>query len=126
LGKTEWARSLGPHAYIANQWNLDSFDGLEQEWWGRGYIIFDDLEWDTFKHSAKSFCGGQSDFSVTDKYRRKRKLVGGVPSIILLNPNEFKYDGWMDFALTDWGKQNIQIIELRNKLYCNIEVLITN
>lgn len=112
FGKTEWARSLGVHAYIANVWDLSAFDGQPGYFWWAGYIVFDDVNWDSFKHSAKSFCGCQRDFSVTDKYRRKKRLVGGLPSIVLLNPDAPDIEEWRNFMFSDWGRQNIVDITL--------------
>jgi len=115
-GKTAWARCLGPHAYVANQWNLDSFDGLPSTFWHNGYVVFDDIDWDTLKSSAKSWLGAQRDFSVSDKYRRKRRIPGGIPSILLVNPED--YCGELSqFCNGPWGKENIDVVILDNKLY---------
>jgi hypothetical protein len=90
--------------------------GRPSDFWSHGYIVFDDINWESFKHSAKSFCGGQRDFSVTDKYRRKFRLAGGIPSIILLNPEDYG-NGFQDFYNTHWGQENITVIWINNKLY---------
>lgn len=116
LGKTQWARSLGQHAYIANMWDLASFDGLTDDFWNFGYVVFDDIEWDSIKSSAKSWFGAQRDFSVSDKYRRKRRIPGGLPCIFLVNPDSFLGD-LHTFAYSDWGRQNITIVDIWNKLY---------
>lgn len=108
---------MGEHAYIANQWDLSAFDCKTDAFWNTGYVIFDDVAWDTFKHSAKSFCGCQRDFSVTDKYKRKKRLVGGLPSIVLLNPDAEDYDSWITFYNSDWGRQNIVCIILMASLF---------
>lgn len=116
LGKTQFARSLGEHAYVANQWDLGSFDGLSSSFWSFGYVVFDDILWDTFKSSAKSWFGSQRDFSVSDKYKRKRRIPGGVPSIFLINPEDFN-GPVSEFCNGPWGKQNIDIIFLNKTLY---------
>lgn len=116
LGKTQWARSLGEHIYIANMWDLSALDGLPGTFWTNGYIIFDDIDWDSIKSSAKSWFGAQRDFSVSDKYRRKRRIPGGIPCIFLVNPDSFVGD-LLDFSLGNWGQQNITIVTLQNKLY---------
>lgn len=116
LGKTQFARALGEHAYIANQWNLDALDGLSSSFWSFGYVVFDDIEWDSLKSSAKSWFGSQRDFSVSDKYRRKRRVAGGVPSLLLVNPED--YCGPLsEFCNGPWGKQNIDVIFLNKALY---------
>lgn len=117
FGKTKWARSLGNHAYIANQWDLSAFEGKGDDFWVNGYVVFDDVSWDSFKHSAKSFCGCQQDFSVSDKYKRKQRLVGGIPCIVLLNPDAPDFDEWRTFYLSDWGRQNIVNITLVMPLF---------
>lgn len=110
LGKTQWARSLGPHAYVATTWDLSSFDHYFN------YVVFDDVPWKNFEHYAKAFFGCQRDFSVSDKYRKKKRISGGVPCIYLANPEDFA-GACQEFCLTNWGQQNVQIVFLNNKLY---------
>lgn len=116
LGKTQFARSLGDHAYIANIWDLSAFDGKPSSFWQHGYVVFDDIDWDSLKSSAKSWFGAQTDFSVSDKYRRKRRLPGGIPCIFLCNPDAYCGD-FYTFIISDWGKANIDVIQVHNKLY---------
>jgi len=116
LGKTQFARSLGDHAYIANIWDLSAFDGKPSTFWQYGYVIFDDIDWDSLKSSAKSWFGAQTDFSVSDKYRRKRRLPGGLPCIFLCNPDSYSGDLYT-FIMSDWGQKNIKVVMLQNKLY---------
>lgn len=97
-------------------WDLSALDGLDSDFWNTGYIIFDDIEWDSIKSSAKSWFGAQRDFSVSDKYRRKRRIVGGLPCIFLCNPDAFNGD-LRDFILGHWGRENIHVVQINNKLY---------
>lgn len=97
-------------------WDLSALDGLPSHFWDTGYIVFDDLDWDTFKLSRKSWLGGQRDFAVTDKYRRKRRIPGGIPSIVLLNPEDFSND-FMSFCNSNWGQQNIVVVTLQDPLF---------
>lgn len=97
-------------------WDLSALDGLPSTFWNFGYIIFDDIQWDSIKNSAKSWFGAQRDFSVSDKYRRKRRVHGGIPCIFLVNPDDFSGD-LLDFVNSNWGQQNIEVITLTNKLY---------
>lgn len=149
-GKTQWARCLGEHVYIANMWDLgyvsskpfryaqslswgrprdpalsncsdsdgvaSAFDGIGDSFWHTGYVVFDDISWDSIKASAKSWFGAQRDFTVSDKYRRKRRMPGGVPSIFLINPDAYVHDCY-SFINSAWGKENIDVVILRNKLY---------
>lgn len=118
FGKTQWARALGLHVYVANMWDLSAFDALDQDFWKSGYIIFDDIAWDSLKGSAKSWFGCQRDFSVCDKYRKKVRVPGGVPSILLSNPDQYdSEDGLRQFCNSDWGKENITVVRLVNRLY---------
>jgi len=97
-------------------WDLSAFDGLPSDFWNHGYIVFDDIQWESIKSSAKSWFGAQRDFSVSDKYRRKRRIPGGIPCIFLVNPDDY-YGDIGRFVTDDWGKQNIDMIEIVNKLY---------
>jgi len=110
LGKTQWARCLGQHAYVATTWDLSSFDSRFD------YVVFDDVPWDNFKHYAKPFFGCQRDFSVSDKYRKKKRISGGVPCIFLVNPEDYTED-MHKFCKSDWGTQNIVVVTIYNKLY---------
>lgn len=116
LGKTQFARALGEHAYVANMWDLSAFDGLSDSFWDFGYVVFDDIDWDSIKSSAKSWFGAQRDFSVSDKYRRKRRVRGGIPCIFLVNPDAFHGD-LRDFVTSHWGIHNITVVNLIDKLY---------
>lgn len=71
------------------------------------YAIFDDFEdWSTFKQ-YKQWLGGQRQFVVTDKYRKKRDFIWGRPSIILSNVDPA-------FKDTDWISLNC-IVYFMNK-----------
>lgn len=97
-------------------WDLGALDGLTSDFWHNGYIIFDDIDWDSIKSSAKSWFGAQRDFSVSDKYRRKRRVCGGIPCIFLCNPDVY-VGPLFEFVTSDWGRQNISVVEIFNKLY---------
>nr|WPR18681.1 MAG: replication polyprotein [Owegonang virus 16] len=93
-------------------WNVTPL--LSLSW--AGYVVFDDIPWDYVKMSAKMFFGGQSNFTVTDKYVKKAILTGGWPLIVCIN-EDFYCDGYKDFAQSDWGRENITVVRLMNKLY---------
>lgn len=97
-------------------WDLGGLDGLPPTFWTNGYIVFDDIEWDSIKSSAKSWFGSQRDFSVSDKYRRKRRVPGGIPCIYLCNPDAFIGE-FYDFILSNWGKSNINVVTLLDPLF---------
>lgn len=97
-------------------WDLSALDGLPSDFWNNGYIVFDDIDWTSISSSAKSWFGAQRDFSVSDKYRRKRRIPGGIPCIFLVNPDSF-VGPLLDFTLSNWGQQNIKVVTVVNKLF---------
>jgi len=97
-------------------WDLGGLDGLQPTFWNHGYIVFDDIEWSSISSSAKSWFGAQRDFSVSDKYRRKRRIPGGIPCIFLCNPDAYSGE-LFEFVHGLWGQQNIKIVHIENKLY---------
>lgn len=106
LGKTQLARSLGCHSYMANTWN---FTTLRDD---VSYAVLDDIDWDSIKWQYRALFGLQSDVSFTGKYKRPTKFVWGIPIIFLSNelpyfPPETK--AWMD--------QNVTFVHIYNKLY---------
>lgn len=116
LGKTQWARSLGTHAYIANMWDLSAFDRLPESFWQHGYVVFDDIDWTTIKTSAKSWFGAQQDFTVCDKYRQKKRIKGGIPCIYCCNHDALT-DDFIQFLRGDWGRWNIKEVTISNPLF---------
>lgn len=114
LGKTQLARAFGPHIYVQGMWCVNDFMG----WNWDGYVVWDDIQWDSFKNSYKQWMGAQSDFWVTDKYQKKVWMAGGAPSILLLNPPEWeKYKddktGWDK----DWAVENVLVLQIEDTLY---------
>lgn len=104
-GKTVWARSLGRHTYFNSMFNLREFDQSAE------YAIFDDLigGFDSFK-MYKTWLGCQEEFTVTDKYARKRKVKWGKPTVLLMNDSPFGYD--VDH---EWLMGNCFIVEARDQ-----------
>jgi len=106
LGKTEWARSLGPHMYFNGYANFkDDWDDSAR------YIIFDDFEWE-FIPNKKGFFGGQLEFQISGKYMRTKSIKWGKCCIYLTNkyPNISNED-------VDWYKENCIFLEVKNKMY---------
>ena len=68
--------------YMQGMFNLEYWDEQAQ------YLIFDDIEWDFFP-CKKQFIGGQRDFNVSDKYRRKRRVMAGMATIYIMNFKNF-------------------------------------
>lgn len=109
-GKTEWARSLGSHCYFGAEWNLDSYFAQAD------YFVFDDVPWERFKFNWKSWLGCQRDFTVTDKYKSKRRVSGGKPTIFLCNRDNDPAL-FLSQSEKEWYFENVCIVVINNKLY---------
>jgi len=107
-GKTTWARSLDTHMYMHGMFNLENWDDQAK------ILILDDIDW-KFLPAKKQLLGGQSNFVLSDKYRRKRNVTGGHPTIYLMNR-----DNWNEIEkdpILNWIEGNSVIFFLTNKLY---------
>lgn len=107
LGKTLWARSLGRHAYFGGLFSLDE-DVSDVD-----YAVFDDMQGGIkFFHSYKFWLGAQSQFYATDKYKGKRLIDWGKPSIYISNNNPLEDEG-VDH---DWMLGNCDFVEITESL----------
>lgn len=106
MGKTEWARSLGRHTYFQGMFNLDVLDE------DADYVVMDDIPPKYFG-SYKQWMGGQRDFNVTDKYRKKKQVAGGWPCIILMNTDPREVAEW-DQA---WVAKNAVFVYLNHEMW---------
>lgn len=103
-----WARSLGPHAYFGGLFSIEeSITDVD-------YAVFDDIQGGLeFFHSYKFWLGAQKQFYATDKYKGKRLIKWGKPSIYLANSDP-RMDKGADVA---WLEGNCVFIEIDTKLY---------
>lgn len=101
LGKTQWARSLGRHIYWNNMIDLETYDDQAS------YVIFDDFDWEYFPNK-KGWWGAQEEFTITDKYRRKKTIKWGKAMIWLGNEAP---------ALNEWYRANCIYIQVHSPLY---------
>lgn len=108
LGKTLWARSLGQHCYFNGMFNLDDYNSAAT------YAVFDDIEWKYFPNK-KQFLGGQQTFTVTDKYRKKRTITWGIPTIYLMN--EDNYVLLDQDPMKPWLRDNCLHLYVNRKLF---------
>nr|UBJ26247.1 replication-associated protein [Giant panda feces-associated gemycircularvirus] len=113
LGKTVWARSLGPHSYFGGLFNLDEYSESTD------YAVFDDINGGlAYFPSYKQWLGGQFDFTVNDKYKHKRTVRFGKPSIYICNedPREVWYKPGTrpDFA---WMEENCVFVEATETIF---------
>lgn len=107
MGKTVWARSIAPHAYFGGLFCIDEpLDNAQ-------YAVFDDIQGGfKFFHSYKFWLGSQQQFFATDKYRGKRLIEWGRPSIYISNDNPLM-DPDCD---TDWLEGNCIVVHIDTPL----------
>lgn len=91
LGKSDFARNLGPHINWRKDFDLGNLLEIGVE--NIDYAIWDDIGWNNAAlagDSYKAWLGGQEDFSCTDKYKGKRTIEWAKPCIYLTNNDPFK------------------------------------
>lgn len=106
MGKTEWARSLGPHAYFGGMFSLDEVTGHEK------YAVFDDVSFKYCPH-YKSWLGQQLEFYCTDKYKKKKLVKWGKPVIWCTNENPI-YSQDVDMG---WVEANCILVSVESQLF---------
>lgn len=107
LGKTQWARSLFPecHSYIAGTFSLEAISDSSCVY------VWDDLPWDRIP-CKKQFFGSQPEpFYLSDKYKGKRPVHLGGPSIYLCNSCPIFTEEHT------WVQKNIKVIEIKDPLF---------
>ena len=83
IGKTAWARSLGPHIYLNSYYTLDKF------FKPGNYIVLDDIPFERFP-PWKAIVGCQEEFELTDKYKPKKTIKNwNKPCIICCNDDMY-------------------------------------
>lgn len=104
LGKSIFSRSLGRHCYFKPAFCMDELDE------DADYAVFDDISGGMAKFDYKNWLGGQSAFSVTDKYRKRRTIQWGKPCIYLCNQNPFESEH--PNVDLDWLSRNSVLVEI--------------
>lgn len=91
-------------------WN--QFFNMEELSTDAEYAIMDDLigDFDNFK-TYKAWLGAQEEFTVTDKYKKKRKFTWGKPTIYITNNDPSLFN--IDHA---WIQENCTIVETRTPI----------
>ncbi|XP_028067818.1 uncharacterized protein LOC114270484 [Camellia sinensis] len=115
IGKTCWARSLGPHDYYSG--HIDLRDHKNDAF----YNIIDDVAPQYLKH-WREFIGAQRDFFSNCKYAGPKKITGGIPSIILCNPGEdSSYKEYLEkhehAGLKAWTYRNAELYTVNEPLF---------
>nr|XP_027062847.1 uncharacterized protein LOC113689246 [Coffea arabica] len=94
LGKTIWARSLGPHNYLCGHLDLNNKVYSNDVW----YNVINDINPQYLKH-YKEFIGAQGDWVSNCKYGKPVLIRGGIPAIMLCNPGpDSSYRDYLDRA----------------------------
>ncbi|QCQ85188.1 replication-associated protein [Finch associated genomovirus 9] len=109
LGKTEWARSLGSHFYMNLLFNLDEYLAVKDT---ALYGVLDDIDIEYFPN-YKGWFGGQKEFTGTDKFRKKVRIMWRRPIIWCSNddPRQAKN---VDVS---WMNTNCVFVSLYERLY---------
>lgn len=104
-GKTVWARSLGEHAYFGGLFSME--EGIDTA----KYAVFDDFGGLKFLPSYKFWMGHQRQFYVTDKYKGKKLVEWGRPSIWINNEDPREEHG-IRADEVEWLNANCVFIHL--------------
>nr|QCT23848.1 AC1 [Sweet potato leaf curl Hubei virus] len=117
VGKTVWARSLGPHNYLCGHLDLSPKVYSNDAW----YNVIDDVNPHYLKH-FKEFIGGQRNWQSNCKYGKPVQIKGGIPSIVLCNPGEgSSYKSYLEktenYALYQWTQRNAVFYSIEENLF---------
>jgi len=89
--------------------NLDVWDPEAK------YIVIDDIKWE-FIPQKKSLFGAQREFTLTDKYKKKKRIKWGKPAIYLYNPEDSPMSE-LSGNEREWYLSNSTMVTLINPLY---------
>nr|QVS02712.1 replication-associated protein [Trifolium virus 1] len=109
-GKTAWARSLGRHNYFCG--------GVDFSFWDNHaiYNVIDDIPFQ-FLPCKKELLGSQKDFTVNEKYRKKSRIPGGIPTIVLCNPDQSYRLALLGSDMHAWSEMNVIHVEINEAFY---------
>lgn len=82
------------------------------------YFVFDDVAQcaDLLKRLWKQLFGGQRGFTISGKYIKPFQVVGGVPSILLMNDDDYR-DHFEAKLSDEWSRANITVVKVLTPLY---------
>lgn len=111
LGKTMWARSLGPHMYFCGL-----YSGAEAMRYAEcAYAVFDDMGGLKYVPQYKNWLGCQMQFQVKMLYKDPKIITWGKPCIWLANE-----DPRMEAGVTEseirWLEGNCTFIHLESSI----------
>lgn len=76
------------------------------------YAVFDDLIGGfEFFRNYKAWLGGQSEFTLSDKYKRKVRFMWGKPCIMLMNEDPT----WSAHVDLEWLRGNCDIVYIDDR-----------
>nr|UBQ66256.1 Rep protein [finch CRESS-DNA virus] len=104
---------LGAHNYFGGLFNIDDFSESAE------YAIFDDISGGFgFFPGYKNWMGGQFQFTVTDKFKHKRTVRWGKPSIWICNRDP-RHDAYKSGGEPDWAwmEGNCDFIEVTETIF---------
>jgi len=112
IGKTAWARSLGPHIYMNGYYNLEKIKMCH----AHDFVILDDIKWPNLQAILKGIIGCQEEFELTDKYMKKHTIANWFkPCILLWNPDYFPKE--RDLDEIRWWDENVLRVDCREKFF---------
>lgn len=111
IGKTCWARSLGPHVYMNGLYNLDKMrEGATRP---DSFVILDDFEWVNLGSIFKKVIGCQGEFELACKYSKKHTISPWYkPCIFLCNAGTIPTD--RSHADIEWWDKNTVFVDCRD------------
>jgi len=112
FGKTEWARSLGSHAFNRGAWDAEVFK------YSYDYIVLDDFDFSYMKTREvmlKAFFGCQGAVKITGKYIKTFTINTACPVICLMNHDQEMT--LRDFFISPWGIANVDRVFLEEPLF---------
>lgn len=108
LGKTSWARSLGPHVFWNGMTAMSLWDNKAK------YIVYDDVQW-KYIPNKKQLLTQMGDTIVTDKYMHKVPIHNNKPAIVCLNLKHFEEQYPVDEP--EYWDENATIVYLDKPLF---------
>nr|AIG55112.1 replication-associated protein [Dioscorea nummularia] len=118
-GRTEWARSLGPHNHICGHMDFNTHTLRNDVM----YNVIDNIapHYLKLKH-WKKLIGAARDWQSNCKYGKPVQIIGGIPAIVLCNPGpESSYSEFLDksenISLRQWTRQNARFEFITSPLY---------
>lgn len=111
LGKTHWARSIvQPHIYWKNMVNLDEWNPDAK------LLIMDDFDEWKWVPNPKGYLTQAGECTVTDKYKKKRKVIVNMPAIYLTNDAPIHASGML-LSEDPYWKENGTFVRVYDKMY---------